>query len=88
MVINHTLSLVEEWLNSDECPVSRQLDMGSARELVSLLISFLGPKANVLSQQSLQHLSTLILKVWYVLFGLMLLYLMICCAGIFASCSK
>ena len=74
MVINHTLSLVEEWLNSDACPVSRQLDMGSAQELVALLVSYLGPKANVLSQRSLQHLSTLILKV----LGCMLFFCHLC----------
>ena len=63
MAIGHTLSLVEAWLKSAECAVVRQLDMSNLQELLSLLVSFLGPKMSMLSQQKLQHLSTLLLKV-------------------------
>lgn len=63
MVMSHTLSLVEAWLTSGECPVVRVLDMSSAQQLVTLLASYLGAKVNMLSLQSVQHLSTLVLKV-------------------------
>lgn len=63
MAIDHTLSLVIAWLRSGVCPVVRELSMGSVQELLTLLTSYLGSKMNMLSQQDLQHLSVLTLKV-------------------------
>ena len=62
VVINHTLSLVVDWLGG-ACPVKHELDMCSAQQLKALLTSYLAPKMSMLSQQELQHLSSLILKV-------------------------
>lgn len=62
MAISHTLSLVVDWLDG-ACPVRHELDMCSAQQLKALLTSYLAPKMSVLSQQELQHLSSLLLKV-------------------------
>ncbi len=63
MAISHTLSEVMSWLEGGDCPVKRRLTFDTVEQLMSLLSSFLGSKLSMLSQQSLRHLSTLLLKV-------------------------
>ena len=63
MVIDHTLSLVVSWLESDDCPVRHRLSFGTVDQLINLLTSYLTPKLSTLSMCSLRHLCTLLLKV-------------------------
>ena len=63
MAISHTLSMVGVWLRDPTCPVQYELDLSHVEQLLTFLTSYLGPKMSMLSQQELQHLATLLVKV-------------------------
>lgn len=63
MAISKALSMVGEWLEAGVCPVRLELDLSHVQQLLTLVISYLGAKMSVLSQQELRHLATLLVKV-------------------------
>lgn len=61
--ICHTFSEVTSWLRGELCGVTHKMTFGSVEQLVKLLTSYLRPKLSMLSQQTLHHLVTLLLRV-------------------------
>ena len=64
MVTGYAMSVVCDWLESDNCPAKRQLSLSSTEELMAIIKTFLGSKLTVygVSRAQLDHISSLILQ--------------------------
>lgn len=68
MVTGYVMSLVCDWMERDDCPAKRRLNLTSTEELVCLVKTFLGSKLAVYGVTSVQldHLSSLLLQARYI----------------------
>ena len=65
MVTSHALSLVSDYLGSDQCGSRCHLELSSAEQMMSLIRSCLGSKSALcaLSNCELNHIASLLLQV-------------------------
>lgn len=65
MVTSHALSLVSEYLGSDQCGCRRPLELSSAEQMMCLIRSCLSSKSALcaLGNCELDHISSLLLQV-------------------------